>query len=88
MKLKIITTTNIFNLIKEGDALTIPTNGIVKQNGELIMGAGFAKEINSKAKEEIAKYLGKKVLQYGNNVYYTGLYKGVYFILISYKSEL
>lgn len=45
MKLKIITTTNIFNLIKEGDALTIPTNGIVKQNGELIMEQDLQKKL-------------------------------------------
>ena len=51
------------------DAICITTNGIIKANGELVMGAGLAK----KAKEKyphLPKALGKVVSMHGNHVYY------------------
>jgi hypothetical protein len=48
--------------------LCITTNGIVKFNGELVMGAGLAKIANAKY-HKLAWNLGQKVLQNGNDVY-------------------
>lgn len=59
-------TGNIFN-IKDADAICVPTNGIVKANGELVMGAGLALQFKNKYLG-LAYRLGKKVKKFGNRV--------------------
>lgn len=49
--------------------IVIPTNGIVKSNGKLVMGAGVALEARNKFKD-IDKYFGKQVQLFGNIVHY------------------
>ena len=87
MKLEVVSTSDIFSLLKSGDALTVPTNGMVKVDGSLVMGAGFAKQMNDKTNGELAKYLGTKVLSEGNIVHYAGMYKGVYLFSFPTKSD-
>lgn len=54
------TTENIFDIpTKSTDAVCITTNGIIKQNGFAVMGAGIAKEadIRFKLSKELANHL-------------------------------
>lgn len=50
------------------DFICIPTNGIVKNNGEAVMGKGIAKYFADTI-PEIKKVLGKKLSESGNNLY-------------------
>lgn len=56
---------NIFEV--EADAICCPTNGIVKQNGELVMGAGLAKQFAERYLW-LPKRLGREVSEQGNVV--------------------
>ena len=59
------TKNNIFDLPKnEFDAVTITTNGIVKNNGSAVMGAGIAKEAN--LRYSLADELGTHIINNGN----------------------
>ena len=54
---------NIFDYIGKVDAICITTNGTIKSNGELVMGAGVAKEFYDKynKKFHIAQILAQKI---------------------------
>lgn len=56
---------DIFELFNEGDTLLTTTNGIVKRDGSLVMGAGSAKEFSDKV-PNMAKALGSLVKEKGN----------------------
>lgn len=56
---------DILNYIGIADIVCITTNGIVKSNGELVMGAGCALAFKERF-PEIPKILGKKVRAKGN----------------------
>ncbi len=56
------------------DAICVTTNGVVKRNGELVMGAGVAKQFADKF-ANIQKILGEKVKATGNHVYHVGTYQ-------------
>lgn len=47
------------------DILMVTTNGIVKKNGELVMGAGIAKQFSTLF-PTLPKELGARVVKYGN----------------------
>lgn len=49
--------------------ICVTTNSVVKSNGELVMGAGIAKEANNLF-PGLSKYLGEQISQFGNNPYY------------------
>lgn len=55
-------------------ALVITTNGVVKKNGECVMGRGCAKQAKGYF-PGIAKKLGSLIKNLGNHVYYLG--KGI-----------
>ena len=63
---------NIFELPQNGEAVCVTTNGIVKPNGEAVMGAGIALEANRLYK--LAPKLGKYINQYGNRAFNLGRY--------------
>ena len=64
-------TTKVRNIFDEpGDAVCVTTNGIVKTNGEAVMGAGIAKEAN--VRYGVAAILGKKISAGGNHCYVLG----------------
>lgn len=63
-----IQTANIFD--ERGDAVCVTTNGIVKTNGEAVMGAGMAKEAN--IRYNLARELGIKLHSGGNHCYIIG----------------
>lgn len=48
-----------------GEVIAIPTNGIVKSNGDAIMGAGLAKDAASRF-PDLPKWLGDRLKQFGN----------------------
>lgn len=54
---------NIFDYVGKVDAICITTNGAIKSNGELVMGAGVAKEFYDKynSKYQIARILAQKI---------------------------
>lgn len=56
----------------ENTAIAVTTNGIVKNNGDAVMGKGIAKQCNDKF--HIAPLLGKYLKQYGNRVFNMGAY--------------
>lgn len=60
---------NIFDL--GGDAICVTTNGMIKNDGLAVMGAGIAKEADNKYK--IARTLGQKLRETGNHVFDMGV---------------
>ena len=75
---------DIFDYIGIADAICVTTNGIVKKNGELVMGAGIAKAMADKY-PDLAKVLGKKVNTTGKNIVFKGmnLFCSLYFASIT-----
>lgn len=67
---------NIFELPQNGEAVCVTTNGIVKPNGEAVMGAGIALEANDYF--NLAPKLGKYITQYGNRAFNLGQYQRLY----------
>ena len=67
---------NIFELPKNGEAICITTNGIVKQNGHAVMGAGIAKQANDIL--HLSLRLGNYINQYGNRAFNLGQYQRQY----------
>ena len=57
---------NIFD--QKCDAICITTNGIIKKNGEAVMGAGIALQAKIKY-PQLPKLLAEKIAQEGNRVY-------------------
>jgi len=61
---------NLFNPpLEKVDAICITTNGVVKKNGELVMGAGVAKQAANKV-PALPKIWGNYVAVQGNHVYW------------------
>lgn len=53
---------NIFDYIGKADCICVTTNGTIKSNGELVMGAGVAKQFYDKFKDlDIARILANKL---------------------------
>lgn len=73
-------TANSFN------ALCITTNGIVKKDGELVMGAGIAKDCARRYKQ-IPALLGQYVKQYGNRVFNLGMDNSTGIRLVSFPTK-
>ena len=65
-------TRNIFD--EPGDAVCVTTNGVVKANGEAVMGAGIAKEAN--IRYNVAAVLGCRLTASGNHCYVLGKFDG------------
>lgn len=55
---------DIWNYYKKG-YIVIPTNGVIKNNGENVMGRGLALQVKKKY-SEFPKLLGDNLKQYGN----------------------
>ena len=66
---------NIFELPQNREAVCVTTNGIVKDNGDAVMGAGIALEANRYF--NLAPRLGKYIKQYGNRAFNLGQYQRV-----------
>ena len=53
---------NIFDYVGKADCICVTTNGTIKRNGELVMGAGVAKQFYDKYKNHnIARVLANKL---------------------------
>jgi O-acetyl-ADP-ribose deacetylase (regulator of RNase III) len=59
---------DFWEVYKEYDAIVCPTNGVVKKNGELVMGGGLAKQFKDRF-PYIPLVWGQKVQEHGNHVY-------------------
>ena len=66
---------NIFDLPQDNEAVCVTTNGIVKANGDAVMGAGIALQANRHF--NLAPRLGQYINQYGNRAFNLGLYQRV-----------
>lgn len=75
---------DIFDYIGDADVVCVTTNGIVKTNGELVMGAGVAKAFANRYKN-MPKILGKKVKDHGNIVFQGGEDNGT--LLLSFPTK-
>jgi hypothetical protein len=64
---------DIFNLPQNGEAVCVTTNGIVKQDGCAVMGAGIALTANNRF--NLAPKLGRYITQYGNRAFNLGYYQ-------------
>lgn len=65
---------NVFSLAdRDGDAVCITTNGIVKKDGNAVMGKGIALEANKRF--NISARLGEYLKQYGNRAFNMGTYQ-------------
>ena len=63
---------DIFTVIGKAKAICVTTNGIVKSNGQLVMGAGIAKSFATQF-PQIPFILGDKVKKHGNYVFECGI---------------
>ena len=63
---------DIFSYIGKADAICVTTNGIVKKDGSLVMGAGNAKLFSNRY-PELAKVLGNKIKSSGKNIVFKGV---------------
>ena len=63
---------DIFDYIGIADAICVTTNGIVKKDGSLVMGAGNAKLFSNRY-PELAKVLGNKIKSSGKNIVFKGV---------------
>ena len=64
---------DIFTLPKNGEAICVTTNGIVKADGHAVMGAGIALQANKRF--QVSARLGSYISQYGNRAFNLGQYK-------------
>ena len=53
---------------KDADAICVTTNGVIKSNGQLVMGKGIALEA-AKRFPDLPRVFGRLVNTFGNNVY-------------------
>ena len=67
---------DIFGLPKNGEAMCVTTNGIVKEDGHAVMGAGIAKQANQIL--HLSEKLGSYLKQYGNRAFNLGQYQRCY----------
>lgn len=68
------TTSNIFDIpLNTAEAVCVTTNGMIKKNGQAVMGAGIAKEANTRF--HLADKLADYITRYGNRPFFMGLYK-------------
>ena len=64
---------NIFDLPQNGEAICVTTNGVVKQDGHAVMGAGIALQANQKF--NLSAKLGYYITVYGNRAFNLGMHQ-------------
>lgn len=86
--LELIGNYNIFDLPQNNEAVCVTTNGVIKTNGEAVMGAGIAKEANQLF--HLSNLLGKYLEQYGNRAFNLGRFQrpnGNVFTIFSFPTK-
>jgi len=84
---------NILEALRDKDHLIVPTNGVVKKDGSLVMGGGLAKIVRDNFVEagtgkRIDKALGELVSNYGNTPYFIlARYKQIEVGIISFPTK-
>ncbi len=59
---------NIWSFYEQGHYIGITTNGVIKSNGDLVMGAGIALQATIRS-PGLARVWAENVRRYGNHVY-------------------
>lgn len=77
---------NILNYIGKSDIVCVTTNGTIKSNGELVMGAGCALSFK-KAFPSLPKILGEQVKLKGNRPLVGGKVKNTYIVSFPTKNH-
>ena len=79
---------NIFDLPQHNEAMCVTTNGIVKTDGNAVMGAGIAKQADQIF--HLSNLLGKYLKQYGNRAFNLGRFQrpnGAIFTVFSFPTK-
>lgn len=75
--------------VSEAEAVCVTTNGMIKNNGHAVMGAGIAKEADTRF--HLAKRLADYLTKYGNRTFYMGVYNheltGTPFAIITFPTK-
>jgi len=71
-------TGNVWDHWDIGEVICITTNGLVKKNGEAVMGAGVALEAKNRF-PNLPRELGEKISTYGNIPFYWEAYRLITF---------
>lgn len=79
-------TGNILNYKNKADAICVTTNGIIKKDGNAVMGAGVAK-VFAQAYPNLPAELGLRLNAYGNRVYLFPKYDGNKADVISFPTK-
>ena len=69
---------DIWSFWNDGYYIVIPTNGSIKNNGECVMGKGLALQAKEKF-PELPLELGKRIYEYGNEVFIFSKYRLITF---------
>lgn len=77
---------NILEYIGKGDIVCVTTNGIVKPNGELVMGAGCALAFKKKF-PTLPKTFGEKIKSKGNRPVVGGKIENTYIVSFPTKNH-
>lgn len=77
---------DVLNYIGKSDIVCVTTNGIVKSNGELVMGAGCALAFKKRF-PELPKTLGLKVKEKGNRPLVGGKVEDTYIVSFPTKNH-
>lgn len=80
---ELYTARDIFTIGSSNDAVCILTNGVVRNNGEAVMGAGQAKQAKDKW-PMLPSILGKYIREYGNRPFILG---NVGYTLLSFPTK-
>lgn len=67
---------NIFEQPRNGEAVCVTTNGVVKPDGKAVMGKGIALEADIHF--HLSELLGKYITQYGNRAFNLGMHNKCY----------
>lgn len=86
IKIKTIDKVDIFTMPKgKNEAMCVTTNGIIKTNGEAVMGRGIAKAVNDKY--HVAKILADHLKNHGNIPCDLGIYNGFHVLSFPTKND-
>lgn len=77
---------NIMNYIGISDIVCVTTNGVVKNNGELVMGAGCALSFKKRF-PQLPMILGKNVSLFGNECFIAGKKDNTYIVSFPTKNH-
>lgn len=77
---------NVMDYIGISDIVCVTTNGVVKKNGELVMGPGCARSFKERF-PQLSMILGEYVSKYGNECFIAGKCRNTYIVSFPTKNH-